>query len=104
MPKRIQLQRTKGWRKPANTVKVDRTTVYGNPIPVGGTLRVQAGGDMLEAELTAAIAVELFREYLTGALKSNPLFLDELRGKNLACWCAIGTPCHADVLLQFANT
>jgi hypothetical protein len=31
MPKRIQLRRTKGWRMPANTVKVDRSTKYGNP-------------------------------------------------------------------------
>jgi len=27
----------------------------------------------------------------------------ELRGKNLACWCRIGEPCHADVLLEIAN-
>ncbi|MDX0178660.1 DUF4326 domain-containing protein [Sinorhizobium meliloti] len=27
----------------------------------------------------------------------------ELRGKNLACWCRPGAPCHADVLLQVAN-
>ena len=27
----------------------------------------------------------------------------ELRGKNLACWCKPGTPCHADVLLALAN-
>lgn len=26
-----------------------------------------------------------------------------LRGKNLACWCKPGTPCHADVLLEIAN-
>jgi hypothetical protein len=26
-----------------------------------------------------------------------------LRGKNLACWCALDAPCHADVLLEFAN-
>lgn len=29
--------------------------------------------------------------------------LTELRGKNLACWCKIGNPCHADVLLELAN-
>jgi Domain of unknown function (DUF4326) len=28
----------------------------------------------------------------------------ELRGKNLACFCAIDQPCHADVLLELANT
>jgi hypothetical protein len=29
--------------------------------------------------------------------------LGELRGKNLACWCKPGEPCHADVLLELAN-
>lgn len=28
----------------------------------------------------------------------------DLRGKNLACWCASETPCHADVLLEIANS
>jgi hypothetical protein len=28
----------------------------------------------------------------------------ELRGKNLACWCPLDQPCHADVLLRLANT
>lgn len=27
----------------------------------------------------------------------------ELRGKNLACWCPLDKPCHADVLLELAN-
>jgi hypothetical protein len=27
----------------------------------------------------------------------------ELRGKNLACWCEPGAPCHADVLMKVAN-
>lgn len=29
--------------------------------------------------------------------------LPSLRGKNLACWCALDKPCHADVLLELAN-
>lgn len=29
---------------------------------------------------------------------------DELRGKDLACWCPLdGKPCHADVLLRLAT-
>lgn len=28
----------------------------------------------------------------------------ELRGKNLACWCSLDQPCHADVLLKIANS
>lgn len=26
-----------------------------------------------------------------------------LKGKNLACWCSLDHPCHADVLLEWAN-
>jgi hypothetical protein len=36
-----------------------------------------------------------------------PVGLDDIRqelvGKNLACWCPIDQPCHADVLLELAN-
>jgi hypothetical protein len=28
----------------------------------------------------------------------------ELRGKNLACYCALGRPCHADTLIEIANS
>jgi len=35
-------------------------------------------------------------------------FVDQARarlaGCDLACWCAPGVPCHADVLLVVANT
>lgn len=31
------------------------------------------------------------------------LSLGELRGKDLACWCPLDHPCHADVLLELAN-
>jgi hypothetical protein len=27
----------------------------------------------------------------------------ELRGHDLCCWCAVGSPCHADVLLDLAR-
>ena len=27
----------------------------------------------------------------------------ELRGKNLACFCPLDRPCHADILLELAN-
>jgi hypothetical protein len=29
--------------------------------------------------------------------------LPELRGKNLACFCKPGEPCHADILIELAN-
>jgi len=29
---------------------------------------------------------------------------EELRGRDLACWCALDMPCHADWLMQIANS
>ncbi|EPX82062.1 hypothetical protein Salmuc_02429 [Salipiger mucosus DSM 16094] len=26
-----------------------------------------------------------------------------LRGRDLACWCPLDRPCHADILLELAN-
>lgn len=37
MPERIQLRRTKGWRKPEGAVVVSRPSRWGNPFRVGGT-------------------------------------------------------------------
>jgi hypothetical protein len=28
----------------------------------------------------------------------------ELAGKNLACWCRLDQACHADILLEVANS
>ena len=29
---------------------------------------------------------------------------NELAGLDLACWCPLDQPCHADILLDIANT
>lgn len=29
--------------------------------------------------------------------------IEDLKGKNLSCYCKLTTPCHADVLLELAN-
>ena len=100
-PKRIQLKRTKGWRMPPNTVKVDRTTKWGNPWKIGNF------GPWGRTAVDAASAVELFSSMLNDPeLRSGtryPTDLEPLRGKNLACFCALDAPCHADVLLEIAN-
>jgi hypothetical protein len=90
MPVRIQLKRTSGWRLPANTIKVDRSTRYGNPYRIG-------------PELDRQKAIAAFTAHLERRLESEPEFLEPLRGKNLACWCRPDELCHADVLLEFAN-
>lgn len=84
-PVRVQLRRQKGWRMPRNTVKVDRTTKWGNPYRSDDP----------------ATAVRFFRRYAGSAGYSNSV--KELAGKNLACWCPLDQPCHADVLLKLAN-
>ena len=52
-------------------------------------------------------AVEMYRVHVEAAREFDPEAFEEwiapLRGKNLCCWCAIGSPCHADVLLELAN-
>jgi hypothetical protein len=48
-------------------------------------------------------AMKLYRTYVRHKLLSGALDLAELRGKNLACWCAPDVACHADVLLVLAN-
>lgn len=97
-PRRVQLRRTKGWRMPDNSISVARPSIYGNQYRVG-----EHG--------TAVECVAKFRADLEDAL-NGPVgihmalvktLLAKVRGKNLGCWCRLGDPCHADVLLELAN-
>ena len=96
-PRRIQRKRTKGWRMPPNAIYVGRPTRYGNPNIVGDLFN---GGNM-----SAADAVSQFRSQLIG--HRLQFGLNEihrvLAGHDLACWCPLDQPCHADVLLELAN-
>ena len=47
------------------------------------------------------LLVEWFRLWATLALEPDKVAL--LRGLDLACWCPLDQPCHADVLLELAN-
>lgn len=106
-PVRIQLSRAKGWRMPPDTVKVDRTTRWGNPFRIGDAYvrpRMAAGGgERSNVVADAAHAVRLFRRFTAREAAFQAEVRLHLRGKNLACWCAPGSPCHADVLLELAN-
>jgi hypothetical protein len=96
-PQRIQRQRTKGWRMPENTVYVGRASKWGNPYRVGALFFDKFRET--DHTITAERAVYLFRKYTT----LTSIDFEELRGKNLACWCRLDAPCHADVLLDWAN-
>ncbi|MFE9955873.1 DUF4326 domain-containing protein [Micromonospora sp. NPDC005299] len=97
MPKRIQRQRTKGWRMPENTVYVGRPTKWGNPWKVGERSPWAPYGPM-----DPAAVVETFRYGIDNPLGRH-LIRQELAGQDLACWCPLDQPCHADVLLEIAN-
>ena len=99
---RIQRKRTKGWRMPEGAVYVGRPTKWGNPFRVGVFV---PDGDPPECQhrATRSDVVEIFEDYARGLLLIKPPSFEELRGKDLACWCALDQPCHADVLLQIAN-
>lgn len=105
MPERVQLSRKKGWRMPANTVKVDRTTRWGNPCDWREWLENAPREVLYYADerkrWAKAQAVDSFEEELRSGRILLPLEL--LRGKNLACWCHPADRCHADVLLALAN-
>jgi hypothetical protein len=52
---------------------------------------------------TQAEAVDAFRRDLVDNPERLALARSDLAGQNLACWCALDEPCHADVLLELVN-
>ena len=117
MPKRIQRHRTKGWRMPEGAIYVGRPTVWGNPYRVvrqgKTTWEVYA---FEESSPTASFVSRTGVEARAFAVERLLCLIDnyrdpwgadrirnELAGHDLACWCPLGQPCHADVLLEIAN-
>lgn len=131
-PKRIQRQRTKGWKMPEGAIYVGRPSRWGNPYRVGAAVvqptndytptanphceylaparssmpceveRWSARGEYRQTWFViedAATAVRLFRELC----EYEGYDMSRLRGHDLACWCPLDQPCHADVLLELAN-
>jgi len=106
-PIRIQRSRAKGSRLSAANglpiVCVSRPSKWGNPF---STDLAGAAGDRKAA--LRAQSVAQFRHALASGDASLGFSLadvtHELRGKNLACWCPLDEPCHADVLLDVANS
>lgn len=89
-PKRIQRERKKGWRMPPNTVYVGRPGKWGNPFDLKNHTRQDA--------------LDLYRAWIDDEINIAPDNLAEIKaelgGKDLACWCRLDQPCHADVLLM----
>ena len=86
---------------PPNTRKVDRTTRFGNPFRPG-TPGIPDRRTAVELFECAFRSGELVRDDANSPFRPE-IIRAELRGKNLACWCSLDEPCHADMLLVVAN-
>lgn len=125
-PKRIQRQRAKGWRMPEGAVYVGRPTRWGNPVAVfedyAGPTREQAV-EHYRNLVTKRASFHPTTVHQLGHggggiwhVTANPVnargdlvptvreIREALAGRDLACWCPLDQPCHADVLLEMANT
>ena len=123
MPHRVQMRRTKGWRMPENTVYVGRPSLWGNPWDLGSAshvpsrdraawvvrrYRLELNHLGMLSDWSAQVSERRWDEIneiirsggATNMAEAAPILL---RGKNLACWCPLDQPCHADVLLELAN-
>lgn len=116
-PIRIQRKRTKGFKMPTNTVYVGRPSKWGNKFEVRemkdhtfGLFRTGKAHGLYGLKITYypvkedAIkqAIHLFEQNLSSS--DIQTIREELKGKNLACFCKEGEPCHADILLKIANS
>lgn len=130
MPSRIQRKRTRGWRKPAWSVIVDRTSRYGNPFRIINDLTVQAPANgpyegrhwMCRTNADARRqAADLYDDWLNGTgpdtyTVNNRLYdrrriladVPRLRGRDIVCTCPLPEPgqpdhCHGARILARAN-
>lgn len=90
----------------------------------GRPLGLREQKEILIASLTLPQCIDFYREMVEGHIMPemypfghrwsddfrkraqwtpHEYIRSNLRGRNLACWCALDQPCHADVLLKIAN-
>lgn len=102
---------------PEDAVYVGRPTVFGNPFrPVrqsdGTWLAVDDNGvdypgygpfRTRDGVLRDCVRLFFELEIEYGFLADRGGDVSTLSGRDLACWCPLDQPCHADVLLDIAN-
>lgn len=116
-PIRIQRKRIKGWAKPENTINITRPGKWGNPFPVGkylnawgkafvatiiskepDNIREIYNSGILEQRITLEKSLEWFELYLNSEyFKYN---IEDLRGRNLMCFCPLDHKCHGDIYFK----
>lgn len=109
MPQRIRLSRRRGWRKPEGAVVVARPSRWGNPFRLAEYKQDHPRDAGFTERDWRRLAVDDFRRMIEGRRPAPGRYpgADEIRdllaGHDLACWCPLDEPCHADVLLEVAN-
>ncbi|WIY51957.1 DUF4326 domain-containing protein [Devosia sp. YIM 151766] len=84
---------------------VARPSPWGNPFTIEAVM-TETGLDKSAAQ---AEAVARHSRWMRGEIAADrprptrQAVREALAGKNLACWCREGTPCHVDTLLALAN-
>ena len=120
-PRRVRRKRTKGARTPDGCICVDRSTGFGNPFPVKRATSIGMGvykhvwvvGSWTSPAIwfkdtredAVRLSLDAYREWINHPQQQTlrEKAIKSLRGRDLACWCPDGSPCHADVLLEIAN-
>jgi len=122
-PKRIQRKRTAGWKLPEGAICVTRPGKWGNPFVVGEAIERDSDLWPYIADLFPSVdepvfqgaklasvrlqrAEDVVEAHFRWFLEQPALMItveEELGGRDLACFCKIGAPCHADTLLMAAR-
>ena len=128
-PVRIQLSRRKGFRLQEHSralnglpaVNVARPSRWGNPFKVGRETELYkfpailgvtpktlehvliSFWSLVSSDNPPEILLKKGGREVKVSYPSKDEIRRHLRGKNLACWCPLDAPCHADILLRIAN-
>lgn len=103
--RRIRLSRARGWRLPPGAVVVSRPGPWGNPFRVGPGRSAERCVEMYRLMVSGYFELTDAHGYAAqrAAWRHVLDHVEELRHRDLACWCPLDAPCHGDVLLEIAN-
>ena len=93
-PKRVRLEgNLYNTIIPQGAIAIVRPSIWGNPFKISKEMS------------RSQVIINFEKALLAGELKfSLSEVKSKLKGKDLACWCKVGEPCHGDVLLRYANS
>lgn len=108
MPTRIQRSRKPGWRKPENTICINRGTKFGNPFTVADYGREKAIQMFRDCLLNASMCY-IYLTITDAKIQHNRFVwmannLHLIRDADyVACFCPVDVGCHGDVLIEVAE-